>query len=108
VELLNWKVKPGSGSKFTLYLPINNTQQQEGNNQFKQVVKENTAVHEKKKITYTPSRFTDAQDVAFMNEVANETGDDRHLIQAGDKVVMVVEDDLRFAKIMVEKATNLI
>jgi DNA-binding response OmpR family regulator len=34
----------------------------------------------------------------------NETGDDRTNITATDKVILVVEDDLRFGKIIVEKA----
>jgi HAMP domain-containing protein/signal transduction histidine kinase/CheY-like chemotaxis protein len=97
----------GMGSKFILYLPLNNATQQQDVKQNKAVVKENAAIQEKKRNTYTPTRYTDTQDVAFMNEVVNETGDDRHLIQSGDKVVMVVEDDLRFAKIMLEKAHEL-
>src|SRR4029079_13848267 len=38
------------------------------------------------------------------NEIINEVGDDRTNIMSHDKVVLVVEDDLRFAKIMIEKA----
>jgi CheY-like chemotaxis protein len=34
----------------------------------------------------------------------NDTGDDRTNIQPGDSVVLIVEDDLRFGKIMLEKA----
>ena len=34
----------------------------------------------------------------------NETGDDRNNILSHDKVLLVVEDDMRFAKIMIEKA----
>ena len=34
----------------------------------------------------------------------NDTGDDRSNIQPNDKVVLIVEDDLRFGKIMIEKA----
>jgi CheY-like chemotaxis protein len=34
----------------------------------------------------------------------NESGDDRNKIMPSDKVVLVVEDDLRFARIMIEKA----
>jgi CheY-like chemotaxis protein len=34
----------------------------------------------------------------------NETGDDRDHIQYNDRVVLVVEDDLRFGKIVIEKA----
>ncbi len=39
-----------------------------------------------------------------VNEMINETGDDRNRIQPNDKIVLVVEDDLRFGKIIVEKA----
>ena len=42
-----------------------------------------------------------------MNEIINEIGDDRNNIKATDKVVLVVEDDVRFAKIMIEKAHEL-
>ncbi len=34
----------------------------------------------------------------------NDAGDDRSNIQQGDKIVLVVEDDLRFGKIIIEKA----
>jgi CheY-like chemotaxis protein len=34
----------------------------------------------------------------------NDTGDDRTNIQSSDKVMLVVEDDLRFGKIIIEKA----
>jgi hypothetical protein len=36
----------------------------------------------------------------------NETGDDRTNIQPGEKVVLVVEDDIRFGRIMMERAHN--
>jgi CheY-like chemotaxis protein len=39
-----------------------------------------------------------------VDEMINETGDDRNNILPADKVILVVEDDLRFAKIMIEKA----
>ena len=38
-----------------------------------------------------------------MNEIANEMGDDRNNIQPNEKALLVVEDDVRFAKIMIEK-----
>jgi len=40
----------------------------------------------------------------IVNEMINDTGDDRSHIQTNDKVVLVVEDDLRFGKILIEKA----
>jgi CheY-like chemotaxis protein len=42
--------------------------------------------------------------LSIVNEMINDTGDDRGNIQPGDKVVLVVEDDSRFAKILVDKA----
>ena len=40
----------------------------------------------------------------IINEMINETGDDRTNIVSTDNVVLVVEDDLRFGKIIIEKA----
>ena len=40
----------------------------------------------------------------MVNEMLNETGDDRHAIQPNDKVILIVEDDLRFGKIIIDKA----
>jgi HAMP domain-containing protein/signal transduction histidine kinase/CheY-like chemotaxis protein len=40
----------------------------------------------------------------LISEMINDTGDDRSAIDANDKVVLVVEDDLRFGKIVIEKA----
>ncbi|MBS1603752.1 MAG: response regulator, partial [Bacteroidetes bacterium] len=40
----------------------------------------------------------------IVNEMINDTGDDRSSIQPGDKIVLVVEDDLRFGRIIIEKA----
>jgi CheY-like chemotaxis protein len=42
--------------------------------------------------------------MSIVNEMINDTGDDRSNIQATDKVVLIVEDDLRFSKILIEKA----
>ncbi len=42
-----------------------------------------------------------------MNEIINDTGDDRNNILSTDKVVLIVEDDIRFGKIMMEKAHEM-
>eukprot|EP01012_Entosiphon_sulcatum_P064561 TRINITY_DN9339_c0_g1_i2.p1 TRINITY_DN9339_c0_g1~~TRINITY_DN9339_c0_g1_i2.p1 ORF type:complete len:1237 (-),score=288.76 TRINITY_DN9339_c0_g1_i2:1202-4561(-) len=39
-----------------------------------------------------------------IEELINETGDDRNTILPGDKVLLVIEDDLRFGKIMIDRA----
>ena len=40
----------------------------------------------------------------MVNEMINDTGDDRSNIQPQDNLILIVEDDLRFAKILIEKA----
>ena len=40
----------------------------------------------------------------IVNEMINDTGDDRSSVQPSDKVVLIVEDDLRFAKILIDRA----
>src|SRR5678815_4140933 len=49
-------------------------------------------------------KVTEVKDLDTLSEIINEVGDDRTHIMSHDKVVLVVEDDLRFAKIMIDKA----
>ncbi|HTF02404.1 MAG TPA: response regulator, partial [Bacteroidia bacterium] len=42
----------------------------------------------------------------LVSEMINETGDDRSNLKTNDRVVLVVEDDLRFAKILIDKARS--
>ncbi len=50
------------------------------------------------------SGTSDTKNLNIVNEMINDTGDDRTNIQPTDKVLLIVEDDLRFGKIMIEKA----
>jgi len=52
-------------------------------------------------------RAAELRDLEGLNEIINETGDDRTHIAEGDKVILIVEDDVRFAKIMQEKAHEM-
>ena len=102
----------GHGSTFTLFLPIDY----------------NPAMMKKEKqSTLQPSvyklaegselnialqsvptiKVNETKDLEALNEIINEMGDDRNNIVSGDKVVLVIEDDVRFAKIMIEKAHEL-
>jgi signal transduction histidine kinase/DNA-binding response OmpR family regulator len=42
--------------------------------------------------------------LSIVNEMINDAGDDRSNILPNDKLVLIVEDDLRFGKILIEKA----
>ena len=52
-------------------------------------------------------KVNEVKDLDVLNEIINEMGDDRNNIVSGDKVVLVIEDDVRFGKIMIEKAHEL-
>ena len=47
---------------------------------------------------------SETKNLNLVNEMINETGDDRNNIQPNDKVVLIIEDDLRFGKIIIDKA----
>jgi CheY-like chemotaxis protein len=49
----------------------------------------------------------ETKDLEAINEMINDVGDDRNNIGSGDKVVLVIEDDLRFARIMIDKAHEM-
>ncbi|HEX9513262.1 MAG TPA: HAMP domain-containing protein [Puia sp.] len=48
----------------------------------------------------------DSSQMNIVNEMINDSGDDRTTVQPDDKIVLIVEDDLRFGKIIIEKAHN--
>jgi HAMP domain-containing protein/signal transduction histidine kinase/CheY-like chemotaxis protein len=97
----------GRGSVFTLYLPLEYNP--------KLVKKEKTAsiglseyelVQNEEKLSIQTLKIPE-RDLENVNELINHTGDDRNSVSSADKVVLVVEDDLRFAKIMIDKAHEL-
>jgi HAMP domain-containing protein/signal transduction histidine kinase/CheY-like chemotaxis protein len=99
---------PGKGSVFTLYLPI-----EYNPNHFKKEKQSSLTLSEYKvatdndesSIQTVPTvKRPEARDMEVINEIINEAGDDRNHVGEAEKVVLVVEDDLRFAKIMIEKA----
>jgi CheY-like chemotaxis protein len=101
----------GSGSKFTLFLPIDYDPAKA-----KREKQTNLKISEYKlvegvtdaAIQSVPTiKVSDTKDLDALNEIINEVGDDRNNIQANDKVVLVIEDDVRFGKIMIEKAHEL-
>jgi HAMP domain-containing protein/signal transduction histidine kinase/CheY-like chemotaxis protein len=81
----------GEGSKFTLFLPISISPQLIEN---KQLPEGTNGVGKHK-------QASSSGEVGFM---VDEIGDDRSNLAPDDKILLMVEDDLRFAKIMLGKA----
>jgi signal transduction histidine kinase/CheY-like chemotaxis protein/HAMP domain-containing protein len=92
------------GSTFTLYLPLEYTGPDIKTKQEKAAKAAHAANYsEEQQAPKNPYR-NEIADLTEMNELINETGDDRTNIMPNDKVLLVVEDDIRFGKIMLEKA----
>ncbi|MEP6676226.1 MAG: HAMP domain-containing protein, partial [Ferruginibacter sp.] len=115
-ELLGGSIElesnPSQGSTFTLFLPIESVtgivikEAPENLNVFQQFQLGNekgemdTLLHSIR----ATNGGSETKNLSIVNEMINETGDDRTNILTGDKVLLIVEDDLRFGKIMIEKA----
>jgi signal transduction histidine kinase/CheY-like chemotaxis protein len=101
---------PGVGSTFTLYLPVENvhlvTIETSSSPAYKQLelVDDNENRNLNKLLSSLNISTEEGKKMGGVSEMINETGDDRSNIQANDKVILVVEDDLRFGKILIEKA----
>jgi HAMP domain-containing protein/signal transduction histidine kinase/CheY-like chemotaxis protein len=100
---------PGHGSTFTLYLPVSYEPQrvrktanpQETDTHAQRILPNSSAVN----IEFANSN--QAEDVGLEIDtglLVNEVGDDRNFIQSGDVVVLIIENDLGFARFMLDKA----
>jgi len=100
--------EPGTGSTFTLYLPVEYNPEhlvKKEKQSSLTVTEYKVGTDDDTSLQSVPTvKLPDTRDLEVINELINETGDDRNHISEGDHVVLVVEDDLRFAKIMIEKA----
>jgi CheY-like chemotaxis protein/signal transduction histidine kinase/HAMP domain-containing protein len=89
---------PGEGSNFTLFLPQN----QEHMKALRRQPNTSVAwVAVPRRESSTPPMF-DTQSATLVME--NDSSDDRHNISAGDRVVMIVEDDKSFATFLLDLA----
>ncbi|HEY6977467.1 MAG TPA: HAMP domain-containing protein, partial [Chitinophagaceae bacterium] len=102
----------GQGSTFTLYLPIdyNPAAIVKKEKQTSLTISEYKLAETSDNVTIqsVPTiKVAETKDLDALNEIINEVGDDRNNIQSNDKIVLVIEDDIRFAKIMIEKAHEM-
>jgi HAMP domain-containing protein/signal transduction histidine kinase/DNA-binding response OmpR family regulator len=105
---------PGTGSTFTLYLPIESHPISTANDKAPESIKaiqqlgltsgdeDLSTLLGSLKITNEGVESRSGLDI--VNEMINETGDDRNNVLVNDKVILIVEDDLRFGKIIIEQA----
>jgi signal transduction histidine kinase/HAMP domain-containing protein/DNA-binding response OmpR family regulator len=109
IELVS---EAGRGSTFTLFLPTEyDAAYSKKEKQSSRKISEYKLVEGGDTNTTLQSvptiKVSEIKELDALNEIINEIGDDRNNIVASDKTVLVIEDDVRFAKIMVEKAHEL-
>jgi HAMP domain-containing protein/CheY-like chemotaxis protein/signal transduction histidine kinase len=89
---------PGKGSTFTLYLPrtyeASRTAAVPANKNSRREFKTNEAA-------WTPAETFD-RELALLSSESPAILDDRNEIEEGDRVVLIVEDDLNFARILLD------
>lgn len=103
---------PGKGSTFTLYLPLTGlrgTMPRDVSESIK-VIQQLQLESEGDQMGSFLDNFRITSDgvasrnMDIVNEMINDTGDDRAHLQTDDRVVLIVEDDLRFGKILIDVA----
>src|SRR6185295_6495004 len=86
---------------FTLYLPATYTSRQ-------RKMQGAAEVHERQEIRLPSAPAASTSEAALLaampetGQLVNEVGDDRGLIQVGDRVLLIVENDLGFARFMLD------
>lgn len=101
--------RPGGGSTFTLYLPVTYSPRRKNVAGDAQVTR---TIEQAKIPTKAPAteetNDNDVLDTIFSNpetgSLVNEVGDDRDFIQSDDRVLLIVENDLGFARFMMDTA----
>jgi len=94
---------PGKGSTFTLYLPVTYSP-----SRIRRASGTNEAIENQNKNQLTiednSAKTVVSMDVPETGQLINEIGDDRAFIQPGDHVILIVENDLGFARFMLDTA----
>ncbi len=104
--------KVGSGSSFTLFLPIDYNpgfmkKEKQSNLKISEYKLADSLESDIALQSVPTIKVNETKDLEALNEIINEIGDDRNNIISSDKTILVIEDDVRFAKIMIEEAHKL-
>ncbi|MBY0523126.1 MAG: HAMP domain-containing protein [Gemmataceae bacterium] len=105
---------PGKGSTFTLYLPQTYTPQQRGRRAIvtDSILPATAPALASSAVVIEHARMNGSSRIAPLTElqepapspVVNEAGDDRDTIQPGDHVLLIVENDIGFARFLLDAA----
>jgi len=96
---------PGEGSTFTLYLPLAHTPAPSGNGSGHHLdVSGGTRTATVVASDYAPWSSSSIYDMETALVGASDVADDRNSIFDGERVVLIVEDDLNFARILLDLA----
>ena len=102
----------GYGSTFTLFLPIdydpaNIKREKQSSLKVSEYKLAEGGSYDVALQSVPTIKVSETKDLDALNEIINEVGDDRNNITGADKVVLVIEDDIRFGKIMIERAHEI-
>ncbi|MDZ8136756.1 MAG: response regulator [Nostoc sp. DedQUE04] len=105
IELLS---HPGQGSTFTLYLP--KQQEKHGQNITTPILEPTTpsrtasTIKELPMVENRPTTVDISPSVKVLPSLPHDIPDDREIIQPGDRILLIIEDDDKFARILLDMA----
>ncbi|MBA3354653.1 MAG: HAMP domain-containing protein, partial [Pyrinomonadaceae bacterium] len=95
---------PGEGSTFSFYLPRNYTPA--GSSKAEPGQKRDSVSVKEIEAAWTPVEAFDSESMAMLSGESAVILDDRNEIEAGDLAVLIVEDDISFASILLDLARD--